>query len=160
MTTADLPPLATSDEIAMDLDRVAKHLAEWVAWMRAHGRDGEPGQVMAAMRVARIVQAGVNQAVCDTLALERAAVTAEFTRTGASRYTAASSSRRNSIVSSSTTSPLRMTSVDTVGPCSNAAGSRITSEMATSMRGVSPKSGVALDSEIILSGDHTNDPTR
>lgn len=75
MATAEPLPLPTPCDVLLALRQAVRDLQSWTVHIEAFADDPNPGQIINARRVGRIVQATVNEAVCVTQALERAAVT-------------------------------------------------------------------------------------
>ncbi len=65
----EAPP--TTDGILHTLAEARREIDSWEAHLRAQGRPGEPGHVIAAERAARGALATLQAAACDTKVLAR-----------------------------------------------------------------------------------------
>lgn len=72
MATNDTPAPPCPCDIQQVLEQAETALASWKAHIQAYATSTAPelAQLMNAARLAKVVQATVNQALCDTRALE------------------------------------------------------------------------------------------
>jgi hypothetical protein len=72
MAANDTPAPPCPCDIQQVLEQAETALASWKAHIQAYATSADPelAQMMNAVRLAKIVQATVNQALCDTRALE------------------------------------------------------------------------------------------
>lgn len=69
----NVPPQTPSPcDVLHTLQQAGRDLQSWMAHMEAFAADPNPGRVINARRIARIVRETVNEALCATAEIEQA----------------------------------------------------------------------------------------
>jgi hypothetical protein len=74
MATNEPPVPPTPSDVLYTLHQAARDLQSWMAHIEAFAADPNLGQVINAKRIGRIVRETVNEALCETQAIEHAAL--------------------------------------------------------------------------------------